>query len=77
VNTVNPANLQPLTVIQDEPGHAYIANVPRPAPQGQTPEESRAIEDCATELAEAAELLDEVECDNAKREWLEFVQASK
>lgn len=59
----NPENSQPLTVIQWEAERAFIANVPAFLSR------AKAIEDCATEIAEMTELLPVVECERAKKRW--------
>ena len=65
----NAENGQPLTVIQDHPEHAFIANVPAFSSG------VKALEDCATEIAERAELLHVLECETAKRRWDSLVPA--
>lgn len=64
----NPENKQPLTVIQDDESHMFIANVPHFIPDGQD-EQIQIRRVCWTNLAMQAELLDEVEYEAAKQEW--------
>ncbi len=59
----NPENRQPLTVVQLDPDRAFIANMPAFLAK------AKAVEDCATEVAELIELLPVSECEKARRQW--------
>lgn len=66
----NPDNCQPLTVVQLDPDRAFIANMPGFLAR------AKAVEDCATELAESTELLPVLECEKAKARWDSLVPAT-